>query len=190
MTPVTDACSMVASDRISAFDHVFHEPVPGQGPGPHGHDGVLDRGVRGRLAVPPHRDRPGRLPRRRGGPAGRRGSGDARARAEMLPLECIVRGYLAGSAWKEYRHVGHDARHGAAGGAPRVRPPPRAGVHALDEGGCGHDENISFEAAVDLVGAEVAGRPVTSASPPTSEGRRAHSSAASSWPTRSSSLAS
>ena len=55
-------------------------------------------------------------------------------RAEMLPIECIVRGYLSGSAWKEYRTSADDARHAAARRAARVRPAPGAGVHALDEG--------------------------------------------------------
>ena len=41
-------------------------------------------------------------------------------KAEMLPLECIVRGYITGSAWKEYRTTGHHARHAAARGAARV----------------------------------------------------------------------
>ena len=49
-------------------------------------------------------------------------------RAEMLPIECIVRGYLTGSAWKEYRHVGHDARHAGCrpGCASRTACPSRS----------------------------------------------------------------
>ena len=77
-------------------------------------------------------------------------------RCEMLPIECIVRGHLAGSAWKEYRERG--TMHGAplpaglreadaAAGArcSRRRPRRRAATH---------DENITFDDAVALVGGE------------------------------------
>jgi phosphoribosylaminoimidazole-succinocarboxamide synthase len=78
--------------------------------------------------------------------------------AEMLPIECIVRGYLSGSAWKEYRATG--TMHG-------VRLP--SGLRESEElsdpvftpstkATTGHDENISFDDAVDLVGTDVAER--------------------------------
>ena len=67
-------------------------------------------------------------------------------KAEMLPIECIVRGYLTGSAWKEYKASGHDARRAAARRAAGVDAAARAGVHAVDQGRASdHDENISFE---------------------------------------------
>ena len=78
-------------------------------------------------------------------------------RAEMLPVECIVRGYITGSAWKEYKKGG--TMHGAAlpGGllessqlpAPVFTPSTKAAVGD-------HDENISFDAAADLVGRDLA----------------------------------
>jgi phosphoribosylaminoimidazole-succinocarboxamide synthase len=77
-------------------------------------------------------------------------------RAEMVPLECIVRGYLTGSAWKEYQ------RHGTMHGTPlpsgllesaKLPEPVFTPSTKADEG---HDENISFEQACDLVGADVA----------------------------------
>src|SRR3546814_5090219 len=78
-------------------------------------------------------------------------------KAEMLPIECIVRGYLSGSAWKEYSRSG--TMHG--------QPLP-AGLQESDQlpepvftpstKGDVHDVNISFDDAVDLVGAELAGR--------------------------------
>ena len=74
-------------------------------------------------------------------------------KAEMLPIECIVRGYISGSAWAEYKRSG--TMHG------QVAPDG----HAASPSSCrnpfsllstkatvGHDENISFEAAADLVG--------------------------------------
>jgi phosphoribosylaminoimidazole-succinocarboxamide synthase len=76
-------------------------------------------------------------------------------RAEMLPIECIVRGYLSGSAWKEYRASG--TMHGQALPAglqesgelpePVFTPSTKSDVH---------DENISFDRAVDLIGVELA----------------------------------
>lgn len=78
-------------------------------------------------------------------------------RAEMLPVECIVRGYLTGSAWKEYRRSG--TMHGTplpaglqeAAGLPEPVFTPSTKADVGD-----HDENISYAAAVDLVGSEVA----------------------------------
>jgi phosphoribosylaminoimidazole-succinocarboxamide synthase len=76
-------------------------------------------------------------------------------KAEMLEIECIVRGYLSGSAWKEYKASG--TMHGQALPSglqesdelpePVFTPSTKSDVH---------DENISFEAACDLVGTEIA----------------------------------
>ena len=78
-------------------------------------------------------------------------------KAEMLEIECIVRGYLSGSAWKEYKASG--TMHGQALPSglqesdqlpePVFTPSTKSDVH---------DENISFEQAVDLVGEELATR--------------------------------
>jgi phosphoribosylaminoimidazole-succinocarboxamide synthase len=78
-------------------------------------------------------------------------------KAEMLEIECIVRGYLSGSAWKEYKASG--AMHGQTLPAglqesdqlpePVFTPSTKSDVH---------DENISFERACDLVGTELATR--------------------------------
>jgi phosphoribosylaminoimidazole-succinocarboxamide synthase len=77
----------------------------------------------------------------------------------MLPIECIVRGYISGSAWKEYGRSG--TVHGMAVPAglrqsdrlpePLFTPSTKAAVGE-------HDENISYEAAAELVGADVAGQ--------------------------------
>jgi phosphoribosylaminoimidazole-succinocarboxamide synthase len=73
-------------------------------------------------------------------------------RAEMLPVECVARGYLAGSGWKEYQRLGAGLRHPAAAGAAGVRRAARADLHPRDEGDDGHDENISFDAGREIVG--------------------------------------
>ena len=77
-------------------------------------------------------------------------------RAEMLPIECIVRGYITGSAWKEYRSSG--TMHGTPMPddlleASHLPEPVFTPSTKADEG---HDVNISYSEAVDLVGTEVA----------------------------------
>ena len=52
----------------------------------------------------------------------------------VVPIECVVRGYLAGSGWKEYRQRRHGLRHPAAGRAARERAAARADLHAGDQG--------------------------------------------------------
>ncbi len=75
-------------------------------------------------------------------------------RAEMLPIECIVRGYLSGSAWAEYRRT--QTMHGQElpAGLRQSERLPEPVFTPSTKATSGHDENISFEAAVDLVGAE------------------------------------
>ena len=77
-------------------------------------------------------------------------------KAEMLPIECIVRGYITGSAWKEYRSSG--TMHGTPMPddlleASHLPEPVFTPSTKVDEG---HDVNISYSEAVDLVGTEVA----------------------------------
>ncbi len=78
-------------------------------------------------------------------------------KAEMLPIECIVRGYLTGSAWKEYKASG--TMHGTSlpeGLQESAQLPEPVFTPSTKAEVGDHDENISFEAAVDLVGTEVA----------------------------------
>ncbi len=80
-------------------------------------------------------------------------------RAEMLPIECIVRGHLSGSAWKEYRTTG--TVHGTAmpTGMLESSPLPEPLFTPSTKADVGdHDVNISFDAALGLIGAELAGR--------------------------------
>ncbi|HRW38526.1 MAG TPA: phosphoribosylaminoimidazolesuccinocarboxamide synthase [Aquihabitans sp.] len=80
-------------------------------------------------------------------------------KAEMLPVECIVRGYITGSAWKEYRASG--TMHGASLPADLLEssqlPEPVFTPSTKAEVG-DHDENISFEQAASLIGTELAER--------------------------------
>ena len=149
---------MVTSDRISAFDVVMDESIPDKGR-------VLTAMTafwfeRFADLVPGHliSTGVGDLAEVLGGavPDNLVGRTMLCRRAEMLPIECIVRGYITGSAWKEYRTSG--TMHGGpmpAGllEADRLSEPVFTPSTKADEG---HDVNISYEEAVDLVGSEVA----------------------------------
>ena len=77
-------------------------------------------------------------------------------RAQMLPLECIVRGYLSGSAWAEYKRSG--TMHGTAlpAGMLQSQQLPEPVFTPSTKATVGHDENISFDQAAALVGAQLA----------------------------------
>ncbi len=157
-----DRMVMVASDRISAFDVVMPEPIPDKGR-------VLTAMTvhwLGELAdlAPSHMISvdPADLPPEAAGLGGEAGldgiAGRAMLvrRAEMLPLECIVRGYLAGSGWKEYQES--QTLHGMRlpAGMQQAEKLPEPMFTPSTKATVGHDENISFDEAVDLVGKETA----------------------------------
>ena len=147
---------MVASDRISAFDVVFREPVPDKGR-------VLTAMTAfwaEELAdvAPTHllSTDPSQFPEEAHDIPDVAGRAMLVRKADMLPIECIVRGYLTGSAWKEYRSGG--TMHGSplpAGLAESSRLPEPVFTPST-KAVTGHDENISFEDAAQRVGADVA----------------------------------
>jgi phosphoribosylaminoimidazole-succinocarboxamide synthase len=151
---------LVASDRVSAFDVIMNERVPHKG-------AVLTQitawwlAQLGRL-VPHHllsanADEiielvPVLEPHRRA-IAGR---GMLCRRTEVFPVECVVRGYLSGSAWKEYREHGTLAGEPLPGGlreSDRFDPPRFSPATKAESG---HDENIPLSEVVKCLGAEVA----------------------------------
>ena len=151
-----DRLLMVTSDRMSAFDVVMNEAIPSKGR-------VLTAmtafwlehlsDVAGSHLISTELDdlpQEARLPEWAGRVM-------LCHRAEMLLIECIVRGYLSGSAWKEYKTSG--TMHGTKlpGGLQESDqlPEPIFTPSTKAEQGL-HDENISFEQAVDLVGQETA----------------------------------
>src|SRR5947207_6943565 len=75
-------------------------------------------------------------------------------RLEMLPLECVVRGYLAGSGWKDYRATGEVCGHRLPPGLAESDRLPAPIFTPATKAQSGHDENITRERAVALVGAE------------------------------------
>ena len=76
-------------------------------------------------------------------------------RAEMFPVECVARGYLAGSGWKEYEEQCDSVRHSTAGGlldGSRLPEPIFTPATKSQDGA--HDENISFAATEKLLGTD------------------------------------
>ena len=151
----------VASDRISAFDVVMAEPIPDKGR-------VLTAmtvwwaSLLSDLAPThivstvdaPVPDASGLLP----GVSAEDLVGRAMVvrTADMLPLECIVRGYVSGSAWKEYRTAGTVHGETVPAGLQESDKLPEPIFTPSTKADVGHDENISFAAASSLVGASVA----------------------------------
>ena len=183
---------MVTSDRISAFDVVMDEPIPHKGRvltamSAFWFDLLADV-VAGHLVSTDVADLPASA-QKVADEADLAGRVMLTRKAEMLPVECIVRGYITGSAWKEYRTAG--TMHGTRlpEGLLESQQLPEAVFTPSTKADVGdHDENISFDAAAELVGRRAgrraAGR-VARALPP---GRRlGRASGASSSPTPSSS---
>ncbi|MDP9232734.1 MAG: phosphoribosylaminoimidazolesuccinocarboxamide synthase [Actinomycetota bacterium] len=132
---------LVASDRISTFDVVLPTKIPDKGRVLTGLSGFWF--TRTRELVPNHL-----LGLR---PDGR--STECR-RLEMLPIECVVRGYLTGSGWKDYRATGAVCGHVLAEGlrdSDRLPEPIFTPATKAEEG---HDENIDRARAAELVGQE------------------------------------
>ena len=147
---------MVASDRISAFDVVLPQPVPDKGRVLTG----MTQFWSTQLAdvAPTHLISTDTAELEAAAPELDDLAGRSMLvhRAEMLPIECIVRGYLVGSAWKEYRASG--TMHGTElpegmQEADRLPEPVFTPSTKAEEG---HDENIDFATACDLVGTDVA----------------------------------
>jgi phosphoribosylaminoimidazole-succinocarboxamide synthase len=152
-----DRLLFVASDRMSAFDVVMAEPVPDKGRvltamTTYWLDALRDVAPSHLISVDPA-DFPG--------DASEIDDIEGRAmlvrKAEMLKIECIVRGYLSGSAWKEYRSSG--TMHGVPlpSGLQESDKLPEPVFTPSTKAEVGdHDENITFEAACDIVGADIA----------------------------------
>jgi phosphoribosylaminoimidazole-succinocarboxamide synthase len=147
-----DRLLFVASDRMSAFDVVMAEPIPDKGRvltamTAFWLDQLSDIAPNHLVSV----DVAGVMPEAVG-------RGMLVRRAEMLEIECIVRGYLTGSALKEYRSSG--TMHGTKlpDGLQESDQLPEPVFTPSTKAHTGHDENISFEQACDIVGDDVAKR--------------------------------
>ncbi len=147
----------VATDRISAFDYVLATGIPQKGR-------VLNQislfwfdflaeVVPNHLITADVEKYP---------PAARKYADQLRGRsmlvrrAEIFPVECIVRGYISGSAWKEYKSTGKVSGISLPAGLKESDPFPEPIFTPSTKATTGHDENISFDQMCKIVGVETA----------------------------------
>jgi phosphoribosylaminoimidazole-succinocarboxamide synthase len=153
---------LVASDRVSAFDIVMREPIPRKGAVLTQISAYWFRRLAG--VVPSHYvtaetdEILARLPALRSLAAEIEGRAMLVRRTEPVVFECVVRGYLAGSAWAEYRDSGTLAGEPLPAGlieSARLDPPL---FSPATKAASGHDLNVTFEAMAAAVGPELAAR--------------------------------
>ena len=152
-----DRLLFVASDRISAFDHILPNGIPRKGE-------VLTRLSQfwfSLLSVPHHflTNDVTTLPL----PAGAdleslAGRSMVVMKTEVVPVECVVRGYLAGSGWKEYRQSGTVCGISLPPGLKESSRLPEPIFTPATKAESGHDENISFAQMCHDVGTDLATR--------------------------------
>lgn len=152
------AVVIVATDRLSAFDVVMPTPVPGKGR-------ILTRvatawfeRLRQSPVIGDHllSTDPGDIP---GLAASERAMLDGRVMigraCRIVPVECVVRGYLAGSGWNDYRRTGGVCGVALPAGLERAARLPEPIFTPATKAEEGHDENIDYAEACRIAGAEV-----------------------------------
>ena len=153
-----DALLFVASDRISAFDVIMPNPIPEKGR-------VLTAFSefwfgRTKQIVPNHfiTSDFAAIAKRAGNHESLRGRAMLVKKCQPLPVECIVRGYLAGSGWKEYRQSQTICGHKLPTGLVESSELPEPIFTPSTKAETGHDENISFARACEILGQPLADR--------------------------------
>src|SRR6185503_9594787 len=155
-----DSLLLVATDRVSAFDVVMGEPVPYKG-------AVLtqitawwlrqiERDVHHHMISADADEIIAQVPALASHRASLVGRAMLCRRTTVFPIECVVRGYLSGSAWKEYKVHGTLAGETLPDGlreSDRLEPPLFSPATKAE---AGHDENITMVRVIDAVGADVA----------------------------------
>jgi phosphoribosylaminoimidazole-succinocarboxamide synthase len=155
-----DRLLIVASDRVSAFDVVMREAVPFKG-------AVLtqltawwlrqlDGRVEHHMLASDSDAIVAAVPSLAAHRAALRGRAMLCRRTTVFPVECVVRGYLAGSAWKEYRERGTLAGEPLPAGLQESEQLPEPLFSPASKAETGHDENITPATAAALLGADVA----------------------------------
>ena len=138
---------IVASNRISAFDHVLEPEIPGKGAN-------LTRMTNWWFD---HIDFPNHRSEELAPPAEIADRAVVAKRLQMYPVECVVRGYISGSGWKEYQASGTICGIELPAGlqfGDKLPEPIFTPAFKAEQGD--KDENITFEQTVELVGQEVA----------------------------------
>lgn len=147
---------LVASDRLSAFDHILPTPIPGKGV-------ILTQlsifwFEKLEQIIPNHyvgtdvEDM--HLPAAYRDPL--RGRSMLVKRTDVLPVECVVRGYLEGSGWREYKEKGSICGIKLPEGLRQCDKLPTPVFTPSTKNSAGHDENISFDQFSAIVGSETA----------------------------------
>jgi len=151
-----DRLIFVATDRISAFDYVLATGIP--------HKGkvltqlsvfwfeFLSDIVDNHMITAKVEDYPANLQQHT---AELRGRSMLVMRADMVPIECVVRGYISGSAWKEYRETGSVCGIKLPAGLKESEQLPEPIFTPATKAPSGHDENISFAEMVKRTGPEL-----------------------------------
>ncbi len=146
---------LVASDRLSAFDVVLPTPIPDKGRVLTGISRFWFGATAGVVSNHLVDTDPARLP-----PAFAAAAADLRGRTmicrrlKILPVECVVRGYLAGSGWRDYRTTGAISGVALPAGLREGDQLPTPIFTPSTKAEAGHDEPIDFDAVVALVGGE------------------------------------
>jgi phosphoribosylaminoimidazole-succinocarboxamide synthase len=144
---LSDLILIVASDRISAFDNILDPAIPGKG---ENLTSVTNFWFE-KLDVPNHLATDVAVPKEVAGRA------TVAKKLSMYPIECVVRGYISGSGYKEYLATGAICGVKLASGlqdGDKLPQPIFTPAFKADLGS--HDENITFEKVVEIVGADVA----------------------------------
>jgi phosphoribosylaminoimidazole-succinocarboxamide synthase len=158
MFDLGDRYLIVTTDRISAFDVIMNDVVPGRGVVLN----VMSLAWFDHFAdvVPNHlitaeaSDFPAPFDQHADALAGR---SVLVHKAERFPVECVVRGYIAGSGWKSYGNDGTICEHRLPAGLLLADRLPEAIFTPSTKEDEGHDENIPFETVVEMIGQEQAG---------------------------------
>jgi phosphoribosylaminoimidazole-succinocarboxamide synthase len=155
-----DRLLLVATDRVSAFDVVMAEPIPYKG-------AVLtqvtawwlrqlEKDVRHHMLASDVDEIVDAVPSLGSHRASLAGRAMLCRRTQVFPVECVIRGYLSGSAWKEYRSNGTLAGEALPKGlleSDRLDPPLFSPATKAESG---HDENITVARVIETLGADVA----------------------------------
>jgi phosphoribosylaminoimidazole-succinocarboxamide synthase len=145
MYEMGDRVLMVASDRISTYDVVHPTPIPGKG-------AVLTGLSAFWFAKTGHIVDNHYISATEGVPEDVRGRAMVIRRLEMLPVECVVRGYITGSGWKDYQATGSVSGIALPPGLRESERLPTPIFTPSTKAETGHDEAIDFEGAAELVG--------------------------------------
>ncbi|HYQ85962.1 MAG TPA: phosphoribosylaminoimidazolesuccinocarboxamide synthase [Bacteroidota bacterium] len=148
---------IVATDRLSAFDVILPQPIPFKGKIltqiSNYWFGIMQEIIPNHLVNVDFEQFPPECRPYRGQLEGR---SIVVKKAKPLPVECIVRGYLSGSGWNEYRESGSVCGIRLPGGLIESSRLPEPIFTPSTKADVGHDENITFERTVSMVGKEVA----------------------------------